>query len=327
MFDLRLHRSARPVLRRPVTAFAVALAMVCATGVAAANVAASAATPPRPPSPAALSTIEPLAAYVPSNSCDPVTKPGTAALAALLAKTYSGTTYNTSYQCGTDGPVSEHYQGRAIDWMVAVKNPAQYADANAALSWLFATDSDGNTYANVRRLGVMYIVYNNRIWGSWDHAWQPYDNCATETSSAYDNACHRTHMHISLAWNGANERTSFWTGKAAGTDYGSCEAPDLNWAGAHSVSRSTPCPTHPTLTAPAGSSTLFKEIIPWSGARAVLGNSGPVVVAVQRVVGVTADGDFGPATLAALKTWQTAHHVAATGAADQTTWREMMKVA
>ena len=299
--------------------------MVCAIGVAVPTSSASATTP-LPPSPAALRTIEPLAAYVPSDSCNPVTKTGTAALAALLAKTYPGTTYYTAYACGTDSTVSEHYQGRAIDWMVAVKNSAQTADAKAVLSWLFATDQYGNTYANLRRLGVMYIVYDNRIWGSWDHTWQPYKNCASETSTAYDNACHRTHMHISLSWNGANKETSFWTGKPAGTDYGSCEAADLNWAGSHVTPRATPCLNHAPLTAPAGASTLYKQVVPWSGARAVEGNTGPVVVAVQRVIGVTADGDFGPMTMAALEKWQTAHHLAANGIADQTTWREIMKV-
>ena len=329
MFDARFHRpatrSATRSVTRSVTRSAAVLAMVLAVGVAVPTSQASASTP-QPASPSALRTIEPLAAYVASDSCDPITRRGTAALAALLAKTYPGTTYNTSYQCGTDGSVSEHYQGRAIDWMVAVKNKAQHADANAVLSWLFATDTDGNTYANVRRLGVMYVVFDGRIWGSWDHTWQPYNNCATQTSAAYDNACHRTHMHISLSWEGANQRTSFWTGTPAATDYGSCKALDLNWAPLHLVARDTPCPTHPSLTAPAGASTLYKRIVQWSGARAVLGNTGPVVVAVQRVIGVTPDGDFGPMTLAALKRWQSAHHIRANGFADQATWREIMKV-
>ena len=339
MFDARLQRPATASRRRQITADfagfrgtflatvrATVLAFVLTAGLAVTAATASASTPPQPPSPSALHTIEPLAAYVPANSCDPITKPGTAALAALLAKTYAGTTYHTAYQCGTDGTVSEHYQGRAIDWMVAVKNSAQFADADAALSWLFASDRYGNTYANVRRLGVMYIVFDNRIWGSWDHTWQPYQNCASEPNTAYDNACHRTHMHISLSWEGANERTSYWTGKPAATDYGSCLAPDLNWAGSHLTPRSTPCPTRPRLTAPAGASTLYQQVVPWSGARAVEGNTGPVVVAVQRVIGVSADGDFGPQTLAALRTWQSAHHLYANGIADQTTWREIMKV-
>jgi peptidoglycan hydrolase-like protein with peptidoglycan-binding domain len=312
---VQLHPSAA---RRGVAGFVIALV----TAALAVATPASASTPV-PPAPAALRTIESFTGYVPANSCDPVAKVGTTALGSLLTKTYPGTIYYTTRPC--DASVSEHYQGRAIDWMVAVKNPAQYADANAVLKWLFATDSYGNTYSNVRRLGVMYIVFNNRIWGSWDRAWEPYQNCANQPGSAYDNACHRTHVHISLSWEGANKRTSYWTNKPVPTDYGSCLAPDLNWAGSHAVPRATPCPTHPKLTAPAGASTLYKQVVAWSGARAVLGNSGPVVVAVQRVVGVSADGDFGPQTQAALRKWQTAHHLYANGIADQTTWRAIMK--
>ena len=314
----------RPLSRvvNRLAAVGVAAAMT-AFGLAVPSASASTPTLPTPP---ALRTIEPLAAYVPSDSCDPITKVGTAALAALLAKTYAGTTYNTSYQCGTDGTISEHYQGRAIDWMVAVKNSTQYADANAALKWLFATDGYANTYSNARRLGVMYIVFNNRIWGSWDHAWQPYQNCASEPSSAYDNACHRTHMHFSLSWEGATKRTSFWTGKPVGTDYGPCESAWLNWAGLPVGIRATPCTNHRALTAPAGSSTLYKQVLPFSGARAVLGNTGPVVVALQRVIGVSADGDFGPNTQTALKRWQTAHRIPANGVATQTTWLKIMAV-
>lgn len=296
-----------------------AAAAVVAFGIA---VPAASATTPTPPSPTALRTIEPFAAYVPSNSCDPHTKSGTAALAALLGKTYPGPVRYTVRPC--DLSVSEHYQGRAIDWMVSAKSAATYDDAAMFFHWLFATDAYGNTYSNARRLGVMYLVFNNKIWGSWDRKWEPYNNCANQPQSAYDNSCHRTHVHISLSWEGANKRTSFWTNKAVGTDYGPCKSPRLNWAGLPSASRATPCPTHATLTAPSGASTLYKQVVPWSGARSVLGDTGPAVVAVQRVIGVSADGDFGPATKAALEKWQSAHHIPANGTADQITWHTIM---
>lgn len=38
-----------------------------------------------------------------------------------------------------------------------------------------------------------------------------------------------------------------------------------------------------------------------------VGDSGPLVEAVQRIVGATVDGDFGPATERAVKAWQAAH--------------------
>jgi peptidoglycan hydrolase-like protein with peptidoglycan-binding domain len=299
----------------------VAAAALMAFGLAVPTASASTAVLPKPP---ALRTIEPFAAYVPADSCDPRTKVGTAALAALLAKTYPSVIHYTVRPC--DLSVSEHYQGRAIDWMASISNSAQYADAAALFHWLFATDSYGNTYSNFRRLGVMYLVYDNKIFGSWDRKWEPYNNCANQPGSAYDNSCHRTHVHISLSWEGANQRTSFWTGKVVGTDYGPCKSSTLNWAGLPLSVHTKPCVGHKTLTAPSGASTLYKQVIPWSGARAVLGNTGGAVVAVQRVIGVTADGDFGPNTKAALERWQSAHHIPANGTADQVTWHTIMSV-
>jgi hypothetical protein len=313
--------SAFPRRLTPATGLVAALITAAAFCVA---VQPAVATTPKPPSPTVLRTIEPLAAYVPDDSCNPIVKPGTAALAALLRKTYAGTVTNTAYACGTDSPISEHYEGRAIDWMVPIDNSTDKADANAVLSWLFATDKDGNTFSNVRRLGLMYIVFDNRIWGSWDHIWQPYKDCANEPGHAYDNACHRTHMHLSLSWAGANKRTSFWSNKAVRTDYGPCKSPTLNWAGLHTGVRSTPCPSHPNLQAPAKASALYKAVVHWSGARAVYGNHGPVVIAIQKVLNVGADGSFGASTRTALKQWQTAHHLVPSGTANQVTWHAIM---
>ncbi|MEO5982527.1 MAG: hypothetical protein ABIQ13_09465, partial [Pedococcus sp.] len=66
-------------------------ALVCS--VLATAPAASAAAPV-PPTPTGLpSGVEELASYVGANSCDASTKPGSAAVGALLVKTYPGTSY------------------------------------------------------------------------------------------------------------------------------------------------------------------------------------------------------------------------------------------
>ena len=51
-----------------------------------------------------------------------------------------------------------------------------------------------------------------------------------------------------------------------------------------------------------------------------LGDSGKGVKIVQAVVGAKIDGEFGPKTQAAVKIWQSAHGVAATGIVDSATW-------
>lgn len=210
-----------PALMRRVLA-----ALVCTTaafaGLSVVGEPASAAKSPRAPR-QFTATIEGYAAYVGQTSCDPHIKSGTAKLGALLEKTYPSTNWTATYACGTDGSQSEHYEGRAIDWMVSVRN-WQRAKARAFHKWLLATDKYGNTAAMARRLGVMYIIFNDSIWGSWDGRWQEYHGCWSKRLSAraYDNSCHRTHMHISLSWNGARGKTTFWARHVSPTDYGPC---------------------------------------------------------------------------------------------------------
>lgn len=221
--------------------------MLAATTPASAATSSTTVTAPAPAVPAGLpTTLEQLASYVPANSCDPKAKPGTTKLGELLTATYPGTTYGISRTCGTDPlPTSEHYDGRAVDWMTSVRDPQGKANAQALIAWLFAADDAGNQYANARRLGVMYIIWNNRIWGSYRAAdgWRAYSNCATATSVADDTRCHRDHVHLSLSWEGAMARTSFWTRSVAAPEYGPCRAADLNWAAPYgSKIRTTPCP-------------------------------------------------------------------------------------
>ena len=60
-----------------------------------------------------------------------------------------------------------------------------------------------------------------------------------------------------------------------------------------------------------------------SCAGVAVGAHGPAVATVQRAVGATPDGDFGPMTRAAVAHWQKAHAVTATGVVDAKTWRAL----
>ena len=246
----------------------------------------------------------------------------------MLARTYAGygaTSWMSAYACGTDGGQSEHYEGRAIDWMVGVHNPRQLAAARAFLSWLFATDSAGNRFAMARRLGVMYVIFDNRMWGAWDGTWEDYNGCARLTSRADDNACHRTHMHISLSWNGAMGRTSYWTKRApVATDYGPCRPSDLNWAPVYQHVNPQPCPQFRTLTAARGASSLKRTLVRYSGAEVRSGSTGPVVAAVQQALHLPVDATFGRTTRAAVRTFQARHRLAGSGVLDPGTWRALL---
>ncbi len=306
------------------TAAGTVLVAVVISAAATLPAPAFAASPAAVPKPAATlpASLEDLTGYVPQTSCDPVARTGTVALARLLTATYPDTTTATSYGCGSDGPVSEHYDGRAIDWMFPSRTATQLAEADAFLSWLLASDSAGHPYAMARRLGVMYVIYNSRIWGAYraGDGWRPY-SCSGVTG------CHQDHVHISLSWNGATGRTSFFTGQvAAGVDYGPCRPADLNWAAPYAAMRSSPCPAYTPVTAPAGSSSVVARLFTFSGAQVQQGSTGPVVSAVQAYLGATVDGDFGPQTKASVVSFQTANGLSPSGVVDAPTWRRLLAV-
>jgi peptidoglycan hydrolase-like protein with peptidoglycan-binding domain len=311
------------VFRRALSG-AVAVSSVLAALLFVAGPAAAVA----PRTPAGLpGSIEPLAPYVEQVSCDPTVRPGTAKLARLLASTYrsyGATAWNSTYSCGTDGTRSEHYDGRAIDWMVSIRNSRQHAAAKAALAWLLATDAAGNRFAMARRLGVMYLIYDNRMWGSWDGRWHDYNGCSRLKSHSYDNACHRTHIHISLSWNGAMGRTSFWTKHVAPTDFGPCRARDLNWAYRYVRTNLRGCPSYPLVKAARKASATKKALVQYSGAPVRRGWGGPAVTAVQQGLHLPGTGQYGSSTVAAVRRFQRAHHLNVTGAMNPRTWRALL---
>lgn len=146
--------------------------------------------------------------------CDPTPKPGTQALADLMKATYGANQTVWIPRACTVGGQSEHKEGRALDWMTNVRDPQGRANAEAFLSWLLGPDQFGRPYGNAMRLGVMYIGWNDRIWRGYDvnRGWTELKGCFNKTERSADTVCHRNHIHISLTWDGASGRTSFWTG-------------------------------------------------------------------------------------------------------------------
>jgi hypothetical protein len=310
-----------------VTSLLAALAMVVSCLVPTGIVTAAAATT-TPPGPASLPAgIESLASYVPANSCSPTARPGTVKLGKLLTATYPGTTFGGARSCGAL-PNSEHHDGRAVDWMNSLRNAKQAAQAKAVIGWLLATDEDGNTYANARRLGVMYVIWNNKIWGAYsaDQGWRPYSSCAKHPERSWDNTCHRNHMHLSLSWAGGMGRTSFWTGEVAAPDYGRCRPADLNWAWAYGGPNPTPCRRYGVVRPPKGASALLKSLTNYSGQHLVTGSKGAAVTVVQKAIHTKASGAYTSATAKAMKAWQADHKIVASGTVNKTTWRTLLRV-
>ncbi len=163
--------------------------------------------PPGPESPAvAPDAIDAYARYRGQSTCDPTAKPGAVYLVDLAISYYhQGRVSGIGRDCSIGG-TSEHKEGRAFDWALSVDVPEQKAAADAFVQWLTAVGPDGTVGYNARRLGVMYVIWNRYIWSNSgpSAAWQPYTGPIPHTD----------HVHVSLSWAGAYERTSWWTGVA-----------------------------------------------------------------------------------------------------------------
>lgn len=275
-------------MSRVVRAFGVLAIPVLTVPVAMSS--ADAATLPKPPTKSLPSALDVASPYQAQRLCDPQAKPGVVAFAQLLSTHYKVGTAQWGITRNCNSGVTEHSEGRAWDWMLSVNKPNEKAIADAVTQWLSAPDAQGRPGAMARRFGIMYIIWNKKVWRAYD----PARGWATYTGSAP----HTDHIHFSFSWDGAYGRTSWWTGKALTT-----VSPGP--AGA-------PKPTTPPQTPSAVYSLLIQ------------GATGPDVVLAQKVIGVTADGVFGPKTAAALRTWQGAHGVKVTGQLDPATWARMV---
>jgi hypothetical protein len=81
------------------------------------------------------------------------------------------------------------------------------------------------------------------MWGSWSGQWEEYMHCLhAQKGRAYDNSCHRTHVHLSLSWNGARGLTTFWTGGVWRYDYGPCKTKGHKYAPKWTRRNFSPCP-------------------------------------------------------------------------------------
>jgi len=194
------------------TRFVALLTLALTLGVLQPLVASVQAAPPTPATRTFAAPIDSLGGYQGQTICDPIPRPGVNATKALLLKTYGDRViYIPRYGCsGT----SEHHEGRALDWMISVRNSSQKATAESFIAWLLKTDQFGNKHAMVARMGIMYIIWNNKMWRAYDpgRGWTEYKNCSTRTSSGNDTECHRDHVHMSFTWDGAMAKTSFYTG-------------------------------------------------------------------------------------------------------------------
>jgi len=154
--------------------------------------------------------IEDYPRYQPATGCSPKAKPGAVELSRWLQKKYGGGSVSISRACG--GSTSEHTEGRAIDLSLDATDKGDRATAKALLDRLRATDKAGNTDALARRMGVMYVIWNDRIYSAWNsYDAEPYLNSACSSKKKCSATLrHRDHVHVSLTRKAARGETSWY---------------------------------------------------------------------------------------------------------------------
>ena len=289
----------RPILHAVFVALVAACMFVTALSPAQ-GAGASPVTFPKSPkglkAPAKLpANVDPASSYAPQVSCSPVDLVGPTKLRELVIRTYGvGGRGNISRSC-TQG-VSEHSEGRAWDWMVNVKDKKQEAAAADFLAWLTADKG-----VNARRLGIMYVIYNQKIWAIY-----------REKEGWRKSSGHADHIHISFGWAGARANTSFWTGKVATTDYGPCARFARQPAVLTSTPRTTSCYSAVSLV-----KTSKQPTMQW-------GSSSSKLKTAQKALKVKQTGKFDNATWVAVKSHQKKHDLPWAGALDQPTWNSLV---
>lgn len=256
---------------------------------------------PAPPSKDLPKTLDAAPPWFYTYSCDPNDKPGMVAFANLLANHYNRPTWWGSRNC-IAGDNSQHYEGRAVDWVMNAYDPADKAIGDAVAQWLTANNGE-----MARRFGVQSVIWNRYSWYLYKPgAWYPYTGPSPHTD----------HLHISFSWDGAMGRTSWWDGTpVTAHDYGTCRVYRDQYAPRYQGYNGQQC----TTDLPYPPSAPNPVVLP--GAR------NNYVRQAQQSLGFTGtdvDGIFGPMTLQALLDYQASNKLPWTGVLDKATWAHML---
>lgn len=226
--------------------------------------------------------------------CDPTERPGVVAFGDLIS-THYGRPYYTTWRACT-GVRSLHHENRALDWPLNAYDPHDRRLGDAVVAWL--TDNDGEMAA---RFGIRSIIWNHQTWHLGDETgWRGY----------IGQSPHTDHIHFSFTWDGAQMRTSWWTGVAVTQpDLGPCAVVAGAYAAPPQGVRTEPCEQVSTITLP---DTGYAQVLP--------GGTGAGVDLIQPLLDVAPSGVLDEATRTALVQWQDAQGIPQTGVLDQFTY-------
>ena len=164
--------------------------------------------------PAHAQEIEDYAPYQPQTKCSPKAKPGTKVLLRYVVHHFGGAAGGISRPC-SDAGTSEHKEGRAFDWTLDATTEDGRASAQAFMDFVFAADKAGDEDARARRMGIMYIIWDDHIYSAW-RQFEPADYLSSSCPSV--KKCsktlrHRDHLHVSLTREAGKGLTSWYDGR------------------------------------------------------------------------------------------------------------------
>jgi len=157
-----------------------------------------------------LMPLEDYAGYQPQSTCRQTPKAGILLLADWL--TARGGGYGPISRPCSDSGTSEHKESRAFDWLLDARSDADKALAAALLEEIFAPDDTGAPHALARRMGIMYVIWNDHMYASYDGfvAKRYLSSSCRSKRTCSPTLRHRDHMHISLTRQGAKGTTSWY---------------------------------------------------------------------------------------------------------------------
>jgi hypothetical protein len=159
---------------------------------------------------------EDYARYEGQTTCVERAQPGTRKLAGWINRRFGGGKAVASLR-SCPGGTSEHKDGRAFDWTLDATRKRDRRVARSFLRRVLASDRQDRPHALARRMGIMYVIWNDQMWSSWDR----FDPEAYLSSSCRSRKrCsktlrHRDHLHVSLSKPGARARTSWYDGRVS----------------------------------------------------------------------------------------------------------------
>ena len=156
--------------------------------------------------------VEDYAAYQPQTTCRSTAQPGTVELARWINRRFAGGTARATIRSCGSGGTSEHKDGRAIDWTMNAASKADRLVVRDFLADLRRADVDGTEDALARRMGVMYVIWNDHMYSAWRRfdAVDYLSGGCRSLSTCSTTLRHRDHVHISLGRPGARAATSWY---------------------------------------------------------------------------------------------------------------------